>query len=155
MAADEPFALSGEQHRARIPVDGSCQALSQPKQPSVDRIIDQFPTGEQEQIRTMLANALLGVVSQILCKKREHGRVAAYEVLLSTPAVSNIIREGKTFQLATLMQTGKALGNRLMNDSLLELAEGGIVSPEEALSKSVDKDALKTRLKFKRLIEGE
>jgi twitching motility protein PilT len=122
---------------------------------TVDRIIDQFPAGEQEQIRTMLADALLGVVSQILCKKKESGRVAAYEVLMTNAAVSNIIREGKTFQLATLMQTGKAQGNRLMNDSLLDLVEGGSVAAEEALSKSIDKDSLKNRLKLKRLIESE
>ena len=122
---------------------------------TVDHIIDQFPAGEREQIRSMLADALLGVVSQILCKKRERGRVAAYEVLIANAAVSNIIREGKTFQLATLMQTGKAQGNRLMNDSLLELVEGGMVAAEEALSKSIDKDSLKNRLKLKRLIKSE
>jgi twitching motility protein PilT len=119
---------------------------------TIDRIIDQFPPIQQSQIRTMLADALIGVISQMLCKKKEGGRIAAYEVLIGTAGIANIIREGKTFQIATMMQTGKAIGMKLMNDSLAELVEKGVVQADEALSKAVDLDNLKTRLKSKNLI---
>jgi twitching motility protein PilT len=119
---------------------------------TVDRIIDQFPAAQQSQIRAMLADALIGVISQMLCKKKEGGRIAAYEVLIGTVGISNIIREGKTFQIATMMQTGKALGMKLMNDSLAELVEKGLVNADEALSKAVDLENLKNRLKAKNLI---
>jgi twitching motility protein PilT len=116
---------------------------------TIDRVIDQFPSDQQNQIRTMLADALLGVVAQMLCKKKEGGRVAAYEVLIVTPGISNIIREGKTFQIATMMQTGKALGMKLLNDSLAELVDKGVIDSEEALSKAIDRENLKNRLKSK------
>jgi twitching motility protein PilT len=119
---------------------------------TVDRIIDQFPAVQQSQIRAMLADALIGVISQMLCKKKEGGRIAAYEVLIGTVGISNIIREGKTFQIATMMQTGKALGMKLMNDSLAELVEKGLVNADEALSKAVDLENLKNRLRAKKLI---
>ncbi|MEI6614162.1 MAG: type IV pilus twitching motility protein PilT [Chrysiogenales bacterium] len=119
---------------------------------TVDRIIDQFPPAQQSQIRAMLADALIGVISQMLCKKKEGGRIAAYEVLIGTVGIANIIREGKTFQITTMMQTGKAIGQKLMNDSLAELVEKGLVDAVEALSKAVDLDNLKTRLKAKNLL---
>ena len=71
---------------------------------TVDRIIDQFPSDQQNQIRTMLADALIGVVSQMLCRKNGGGRAAAYEVMVVNAAVANLIREGKTFQIPSLMQ---------------------------------------------------
>jgi twitching motility protein PilT len=74
--------------------------------------------------------------------------VAAYEILLGVPAVSNLIREAKTFQIATIMQTAKRVGMRLMNDALAELVRKGIVETEEALSKAVDKDGLRSLLKL-------
>ena len=119
---------------------------------TVDRIIDQFPSGQQAQIRTMLADALIGVVSQMLCKKEGGGRVGAYEVLVVNPAVSNCIREGKNFQIATLMQTGKSMGMRSMNDSLQELVESTLISPDEALNKALDKENLKRSLAAKKFI---
>jgi twitching motility protein PilT len=118
---------------------------------TVDRIIDQFPPDQQAQIRTMLADALIGVISQTLLKRKEKGRVGAYEVLVVTPAVSNLIREGKNYQIATLMQTGKALGMSMINSHLVELAEKGIVEPAEAIAKAIDKENLKTLLKGKGL----
>jgi twitching motility protein PilT len=121
---------------------------------TVDRIIDQFPSTQQAQIRVMLADALVGVMAQMLCKRKDGGRVAAYEVLIVTVAVSNIIREGKTFQLGALMQTGKAQGNRLMVDSLSELVEKGMCEAEEAISKSIDKESLRVRLRAKGLLNG-
>ncbi|MGH7636840.1 MAG: PilT/PilU family type 4a pilus ATPase, partial [Gemmatimonadaceae bacterium] len=77
---------------------------------TVDRIIDQFPADRQEQIRVMLAESLKGVISQTLCKKIGGGRVAAREILLSMPSITNLIREGKTYQIPSIMQTSKRLG---------------------------------------------
>lgn len=109
---------------------------------TVDRIIDQFPADRQAQIRTMLSESLKGVISQTLCKKVGGGRVAAREVLLATPAVSNLVREGKTFQIPSIMQTSKKLGMVTLNDALLEHVDAGRVEPREAWTKAVDKSAL-------------
>jgi twitching motility protein PilT len=109
---------------------------------TVDRIIDQFPADRQSQIRVMLSESLKGVISQTLCKKVGGGRVAAREVLLATPAISNLVREGKTFQIPSIMQTSKKLGMVTLNDALLELVDGGQVEPREAWTKAVDKTAL-------------
>jgi twitching motility protein PilT len=106
---------------------------------TVDRIIDQFPPDRQSQIRVMLSESLKGVISQVLCKKIGGGRVAAREVMLSTPSVSNLIREGKTFQLPSVLQTSRRLGMVTMNDALIELVEGGMVEPQEAYLKATDK----------------
>lgn len=116
---------------------------------TIDRIIDQFPADRQSQIRVMLAESLKGVISQTLCKKIGGGRVAAREVLLSITAVTNLIREGKTFQIPTVMQTSKRLGMVTLNDALLELVDGGLIEPVEGFGKAVDKTmflgALKAR----------
>ena len=109
---------------------------------TVDRIIDQFPADQQAQIRIMLAESLKGVIAQVLCKKIGGGRVAALEVLMVNAAVSNLIREGKTFQIASIMQTGKARGNVLLNAALLELVKKKLVEPEEAYLKAIDKRGL-------------
>ena len=109
---------------------------------TVDRIIDQFPTDRQSQIRVMLSESLKGVIAQTLCRKIGGGRVAALEVLLINKAISNLIREGKTFQIPSLMQTQKALGNVTLNESLFKLVKDGIVEPQEAYVKSVDKTGL-------------
>ena len=109
---------------------------------TVDRIIDQFPPDQQEQIRVMLADSLKGVVSQVLCKKKGGGRVAALEVLLGNMALSSLIREGKTFQIPSIMQTSKKQGMVTMNDSLFSLVKQGLVEPKEAWMKSSDKTAL-------------
>ncbi|MCA9592447.1 MAG: type IV pilus twitching motility protein PilT [Myxococcales bacterium] len=113
---------------------------------TIDRIIDQFPPDQQEQIRTMLSESLRGVIAQVLCKKKGGGRVAAYEILVTTQAVSNLIREGKTYQIASLLQTGRALGMQTMNDHLLELVRSGQVEPQEAYMKSNDKLSFKEAL---------
>ena len=109
---------------------------------TVDRIIDQFPADRQAQIRTMLAASLKGVVAQTLCKKQEGGRVAALEVLAVTSAVSSLIREGKTHQIPSVMQMGAKAGMVLLNDALTKLVASGEISPEEAYSKSIQKDGL-------------
>jgi twitching motility protein PilT len=113
---------------------------------TVDRIIDQFSSDRQSQIRTMLSEALRGVVAQTLCKKKGGGRVAALEIMVVTQSVSNIIREGKTFQLPSVMQTGKNVGMVTLNDSLINLVKEGVVEPREALNKAVDKNDFKNVL---------
>jgi len=113
---------------------------------TVDRIIDQFPAEQQQQIRTMLGEALKGVISQTLCKKKGGGRVAALEILLVPPAVSNLIREAKTHQLPSVMQTGKQAGMMTLNDALCDLVEKGQVAADEAYGKAVDKSDMKARL---------
>jgi twitching motility protein PilT len=109
---------------------------------TIDRIIDQFPGDKQEQIRTMLSESLRGVICQMLCKKIGGGRVAAMEVLIVTHSVSNLIRERKTFQIQSVLQTGKNLGMCTMNDSFLELVRQKKVAPEEAYDRAIDKAGL-------------
>ncbi|PYO63336.1 MAG: type IV pili twitching motility protein PilT [Gemmatimonadetes bacterium] len=116
---------------------------------TVDRIIDQFPADRQSQIRVMLSESLKGVIAQTLCKKVSGGRVAAREILLTTPAISNLIREGKTFQIPSIIQTSKQLGMLTLNDALVDLVEKKEVSPDEAYMKSVEKAGLVTSLKSK------
>src|SRR5438876_4288390 len=116
---------------------------------TVDRMIDQFPADRQAQIRVMLSESLKGVISQTLCKKVGGGRVAAREILLTTPAISNLIREGKTFQIPSIIQTSKKLGMLTLNDALLELVEKKVIDPDEAYMKSVEKTGLAASLKAK------
>jgi twitching motility protein PilT len=97
----------------------------------------------------MLSESLKGVVSQTLCKRVSGGRVAAREILLTTPAVSNLIREGKTFQIPSIMQTSKQLGMVTLNDALIDLVERKEISPDEAYMKSVEKTGLQASLKAK------
>jgi twitching motility protein PilT len=119
---------------------------------TIDRIIDQFPADRQQQIRVMLSESLKGVIAQTLLPKKGGGRIAALEVLIVTPAISNLIREGKTFQIPSAMQTGKNHGMVMLNDALMELVQKGIVEPRDAWLKSVEKsgfEALLTRNGFK------
>ena len=109
---------------------------------TVDRIVDQFPPDRQAQIRVMLSESLKGVIAQVLCKKTGGGRVAAHEILLGTSAVAALVRDGKTFQLPSVMQTSKAAGMVTMNDSLMTLVQKKLVDPKEAYIKSVDKSGL-------------
>jgi len=114
---------------------------------TVDRIIDQFPADRQSQVRVMLSESLRGVIAQTLCRKIGGGRVAALEVLIATHAVSNLIREGKTFQLPSTMQVGKAVGMVSLNDALVELVTKKLVEPQEAHAKAVDKTGFEGLLK--------
>ena len=114
---------------------------------TVDRIVDQFPADRQEQIRIMLSESLRGVIAQNLCRKIGGGRIAALEVLIATSAVSNLIREGKTFQIPSMMQVGKAVGMVSLNDALMELVTKKLVAPDEAYSKAVDKAGFEALLK--------
>jgi len=113
----------------------------------VDRIIDQFPADRQAQIRVMLSESLKGVISQTLCKKIGGGRVAAREILLSTPAVSNLIREGKTFQIPSIIQTSRKIGMITLNDCLLDLVEKKQITPDEAYLKAIEKSTMLQALK--------
>ena len=106
---------------------------------TIDRIIDQFPADRQNQIRMMLSESLKGVISQTLCKKIGGGRVAAREVLLVNSAVANLIREGKTFQIASIMQTQRKSGMVTLNDALLEYVIAKKVDVKDAYIKAVDK----------------
>ena len=111
---------------------------------TIDRVIDQFPPDQQAQIRVMLSESLKGVISQNLCKKVGGGRIAVLEILLINASMSNLIREGKTFQIQSIMQTQKAQGNVTLNDALLGLVKQGLVDPREAYIKSTDKAAMRT-----------
>jgi twitching motility protein PilT len=114
---------------------------------TVDRVIDQFPADRQAQIRVMLSESLKGVIAQTLCRKVGGGRVAALEVLIATGAISNLIREGKTFQIPSMMQVGKSVGMVTLNDALMELVTKKLVAPDEAYAKAVDKAAFEAALK--------
>ncbi len=110
---------------------GTLHTSSAPK--TVDRIIDVFPTTQQAQIRTMLAESLRGVMSQNLLRKADRsGRVAAVEVMICNAAIQNLIREGKTFQIVSVMQTGKNIGMQPMADHIKKLLQDGMISQEEA-----------------------
>ena len=114
---------------------------------TIDRIIDQFPADRQQQVRVMLSESLRGVIAQTLLPKKGGGRIAALEVLIITPAISNLIREGKTFQIASAMQTGRAHGMVMLNDALMDLVKKGLVEPRDAYIKAVDKSGFESLLK--------
>jgi twitching motility protein PilT len=106
---------------------------------TVDRIIDQFPSNQQAQIRTMLGSSLKGVIAQTLIKKIGGGRVAAHEILVVDDAVSSNIREGKNHMIQNTMMTQKAAGNQILNECLLSLVKDGSIEPMDGYLKSMDK----------------
>jgi len=115
---------------------------------TLDRVLDAFPVEQQGQIRTMVSESLRGIVSQQLIPRADGtGRVVALEIMVNTPAVANLIREAKTFMLPGIIQTGKKLGMRLMDDSLLELMEEGIITPYEAYDRAEQKKLFAPYLK--------
>jgi twitching motility protein PilT len=115
-------------------------------QGTVDRIIDVFPTNQQEQIRTQLANAIIGILSQALLPRKPKGLVAAYEMLVVTPAIANLIREGKTFRINSSIQTGRKFGMILLDDSLFNLWKNGICDEKDVLFKSNNPGELRARI---------
>lgn len=116
---------------------------------TIDRIIDVYPPYQQQQVRIQLAATLVAVISQqLIPRKDKPGRVPAVEVMVGTPAVRNLIREGKTHQLRSVIQTGARFGMQTMDQSLRQWVEQGVVSLEDALTIAVDQDELK------RLIRG-
>jgi twitching motility protein PilT len=117
---------------------------------TVDRIINSFPSDKQSHIRTMISTSLRGVVSQqLLPTKQQAGRVAALEVLINTPAVANLIRQGKLDQLETAMQSGGAVGMQTMDSALMKLVEGAVVAGKEAYLQASNKS------KFERLKDAD
>ncbi|MDH4186680.1 MAG: type IV pilus twitching motility protein PilT [Nitrospira sp.] len=115
---------------------------------TVDRVVEVFPHGEQAQIRNTLSTALRVVVAQNLFKRIDQkGRCAALEILVCTAAISNLIRDAKTFQIASIMQTGKAIGMQTLDDAIQDLLTKKWISPEEAYEKSIDKNRFAKLLK--------
>jgi twitching motility protein PilT len=115
---------------------------------TLDRVLDVFPVDQREQIRIMVSESLRGVLSQQLVPRADgNGRVLALEVLVNTPAVANCIREGKTFMLPGVMQTGKNVGMVTMDDALRKLYIQGLISQEETLARSEDKIEMQRFLK--------
>lgn len=122
-------------------------------QGTVNRIIDAFPGNLQEQIRVQLASSLICVVAQTLIPRIQGGRVAAYEVLVVTPAVANLIRENKTFRINSAIQTGAKYGMQLLDDHLFQLWRDEIITLEDALAKAHRPDDLAKRVvQYKRAI---
>jgi len=122
---------------------------------TVDRLIDQFPVDRQNQIRVMLSESLRGVISQVLLKKKGGGRVAALEIMVHSRALANLIREGKSFQIPSLMQTRKNQGNQLQLEAFVTLIRGGKVDPKEALSKAANPENAFNELVRQGLIEDQ
>lgn len=125
-------------------VFGTLHTMSAAK--TIDRIIDQFSADRQSQIRTMLSESILASVSQVLLPKRGGGRVAAYEIMIGTPAVRNLIRESKTYQIPSVQQTSGKLGMVTMGQSLLALISKGIVDRQDALHIAADSEEIKKQI---------
>jgi twitching motility protein PilT len=114
---------------------------------TLDRLLDVFPPDQQDQIRIMVSESLRGVISQQLIPRIDgQARVLALETLTNTPAVANVIREAKTFMLPGIIQTGKKQGMQLMDDALVDLYNRGLISAEEALARSEQKQEMRTRV---------
>ena len=123
-------------------VMGTLHTISAAK--TVDRMIEIFPTHQQPQVRSTLADALRAVISQTMFKRIDiKGRCVAFEILIATPAVRNLIREGKTYQIPSSMQTGKKFGMQTLDDAIMELMQKGRIHPDEAYNKCVDKAKFK------------
>jgi twitching motility protein PilT len=115
-------------------------------QGTVDRIIDVFPTSQQEQIRTQLSTSIIGILSQALLPRKPKGLVAAYEMLVVTPAIANLIREAKTFRINSSIQTGRKYGMQLLDDALFNLWKNGLCEERDILMKSNQPGELRVRL---------
>src|SRR5438128_6218230 len=116
---------------------------------TLDRLLDVFPTEQQEQVRVMVSESLRGVIShQLIPRADGTGRVLALEILTNTPAVANVIREAKTYMLPGIIQTGKKQGMRLMDDALIDLYDRGLISSEEAYARADQKHIMRQHLKM-------
>lgn len=115
-------------------------------QGTVNRIIDVFPTNQQEQIRTQLSTSIIGILSQALLPRIGGGRVAAYEMLVVTPAIANLIRENKTYRINSAIQTGHKLGMQLLDDHMFKLWREGIVDKRDILAKANHPDELAAKI---------
>lgn len=109
---------------------------------TIDRIVDVFPAAEKEMVRSMLSESLRAVISQTLLKKIGGGRIAAHEIMIGTPAIRNLIREGKIAQMYSAIQTGQQHGMQTLDQNLSELLSRGLITKEEARFKAVNKDSI-------------
>ena len=121
---------------------------------TVDRIIDIFQPDQQQQIRLQLSQVIEAVLSQTLLPRIGGGRIAAFEIMIATPAVRNLIREAKTFELPNVMRLSSKDGMQVLDEALASLVRGGIVSQEEAVMKSSNPDRLKKSLEFQHVVSG-
>jgi len=142
----ETISLAVEAASTGHLVFGTLHTTSAPK--TVDRIIEVFPSSEQQQIRSTLADGLRAVIAQVLFKLVDKkGRCAALEILIANSAVRNLIREAKTFQIPSMIQTGKKYGMQLLDDAIMELLTKGWIGADEAYNKSNDKTKFRSYLK--------
>jgi len=109
---------------------------------TVERIVDVFPAEQQEQARLQVSTSLAGIMSQTLCKNIKGSRSLAYELLVNTPAIGNLIREKKVSQIYSQLQTGSKEGMNTLEQHLIELVNKGVISSEEALSKAANPKAI-------------
>ncbi|MCA9016368.1 MAG: type IV pilus twitching motility protein PilT [Planctomycetaceae bacterium] len=115
-------------------------------QGTVDRIIDVFPTNQQDQIRTQLSSSIIGILSQALLPKKPKGLVAAYEMLVVTPAIANLIREAKTYRINSSIQTGRKYGMQLLDDALFNLWRDGLCEEKDVVMRSNNPGELKAKI---------
>src|SRR5205085_1037268 len=113
---------------------------------AVERVLELFPAERLTQMRALLATTLRGVVAQALCLRQGHPRVAAFEVMMGTSSVANLIREGKTYQLESLIAAGRKEGMVTLNESLSALATKKLISPQEAYNRSINRSDIKPLL---------
>jgi twitching motility protein PilT len=113
---------------------------------TVDRIVDAFPADMKDQMRTQLASSVIAVISQVLCKKKGGGRVASFEIMVTTTSIAQLIRENKTYRIASDIQTGASHGMISLDAHLLSLYNRGLITAEEALSKSQSPGPMRERL---------
>ena len=123
---------------------GTLQTSSAAK--TIDRIIDVFPSGQQGQVRSQLSETLKGVMAQTLLKCRTGGRIAAIEILVGNAAISNLIREQKTYQIPSILQTSKNEGMQTLDMALTELVQKKLITPEVCLDYAIDKKAMRAQL---------
>jgi twitching motility protein PilT len=114
---------------------------------TVDRIVDAFPTTQQDQIRTQLASSLVAVISQVLLPRADgNGRVAAFEIMISTPSIQSLIRENKTFRITSELQTGAKFGMNTLDSHLIELYNNKVISYKDMITRAQDSEAIKEHL---------
>ncbi|OPX41549.1 MAG: type IV pili twitching motility protein PilT [Deltaproteobacteria bacterium] len=142
----ETISLAVEAASTGHLVFATLHTTSAPK--TIDRVIEVFPANEQMQIRSTLADGIRAIIGQVLFKRIDkQGRCVALEILIATPAARNLIRESKTYQIPSVIQTGKKYGMQLLDDSIMDLLNKGWISSDEAYTKSNDKARFRPFLK--------
>lgn len=110
---------------------------------TIDRVIDVFPAAEKTMVRSMLSESLRAVIAQTLLKKVGGGRIAAWEIMIGTPAIRNLIREDKVAQMYSAIQTGNSVGMTTLDQYLLDLVSKGLITKQDARMKAVNKDSFR------------